>query len=335
MVSLAEIRDAAARIQGKVTATATVASPSLGAITGTDVHLKLEHRQVTGSFKLRGATNAIARLDEAGRRRGVVAASTGNHGRALAHAAKLEGIRAVICMSRLVPSNKVEEIERLGAEVRIVGKSQDDAQEEVERLVAEDGLVMLPPFDHRDVVAGQGTLGLEIMQAVPDVETVLVPLSGGGLAAGVAAAVKGMRSTVRVVGITMERGAAMKASLDAGRPVLVEELPSLADSLGGGIGLDNRVTFSMCRELLDEVVLVTESEIEAGIRHLYESEREVVEGAGAVGVAAILARKVESEGPMVAVISGRNIDMKVHRRIVGENAIGSDEAGISRKAPAA
>lgn len=315
-VSLADIRAAATRIAGKVQPTPTLPSASLSAIAGVPVHLKLEHRQTTGSFKLRGATNAIAQLSDADRRHGVVAASTGNHGRALAHAAKLEGVRAVICMSRLVPRNKVEEIERLGADVRIVGDSQDDAQTEVERLVAEDGLVMLPPFDHPHVIAGQGTLGLEMMQAVPDAATVLVQLSGGGLASGIAAAVKGVNSKVRVIGVSMARGAAMKASIDAGKPVPVEELPTLADSLGGGVGLDNQITFAMCRGLLDDVVLLTEAEIAAGVRHLYAQEREVVEGAGAVGVAAILAGKVRSSGPVIALVSGRNIDMALHRQII-------------------
>ncbi|MFI5411037.1 hydroxyectoine utilization dehydratase EutB [Kaistia sp. UC242_56] len=315
-VSLADIRAAAQRIAGRIEPTPTVLSASLGAVAGVPVHLKLEHRQSTGSFKLRGATNAILQLSDAEKARGVVAASTGNHGRALAYAASLEGMRAVICMSRLVPGNKVAEIERLGADVRIVGNSQDDAQVEVERLANEDGLVMLPPFDHPHVVAGQGTLGIEMMQAVPDAATILVPLSGGGLAAGIAAAVKAMNPATRVIGISMARGAAMKASLDAGRPVLVEELPTLADSLGGGVGLDNRVTFAMCRDLLDDVLLLGEAEIAASIRHLYEQEREVVEGAGAVGVAAILAGKVPSDGPVVALVSGRNIDMTLHRQIV-------------------
>ncbi|MDR7032735.1 hydroxyectoine utilization dehydratase EutB [Mesorhizobium sp. BE184] len=315
-VTLDDIRAAASRIAGKIQPTPTLPSASLSAVAGVPVHLKLEHRQTTGSFKLRGATNAIAQLSDDDRRHGVVAASTGNHGRALAHAAKLEGVRAVICMSALVPRNKVEEIERLGADVRIVGDSQDDAQREVERLVTEQGLVMLPPFDHPHIVAGQGTLGLEMMQAVPDAVTVLVQLSGGGLASGIAAAVKGINPAMRVIGISMARGAAMKASLDAGRPVLVDELPTLADSLGGGIGLDNRLTFAMCRDLLDDVVLLTEAEIATGIRHLYEQEREVAEGAGAVGVAAILAGKVRSGDPIVALVSGRNIDMALHRQVI-------------------
>ncbi|RWF61063.1 pyridoxal-phosphate dependent enzyme, partial [Mesorhizobium sp.] len=140
--------------------------------------------------------------------------------------------------------------------------------------------------------------------------------SGGGLAAGVAAAVKGVRPNTKVIGISMARGAAMKASLDAGRPVEVEELPTLADSLGGGIGLDNRLTFGMCRDLLDDVILLSEGEIAAGIRHAYEEEREIVEGAGAVGIAALLAGKVKTAGPAVLILSGRNIDMALHRRIV-------------------
>ncbi|MER9894482.1 hydroxyectoine utilization dehydratase EutB [Mesorhizobium sp. M0119] len=325
-ISLSDIRAARERIAGKVERTPTVTSRSLSKHLGEPVYLKLEHRQTTGAFKLRGASNAIASLTEEERTRGVVAASTGNHGRALAYAAQLQGIHATICMSRLVPQNKLDEIRRLGAEIRIVGNSQDDAQQEVERLVAEDGLIMLPPFDHPAIVAGQGTLGLEIIEQVPDAALVLVPLSGGGLAAGVAAAVKGVSPATKVVGVSMARGAAMKASLDAGHPVLVEELQTLADSLGGGIGLDNRLTFSMCRDLLDDVILLSEDEIATGIRHAYEQEREIVEGAGAVGIAAVLAGKVKANGPAVLVLSGRNIDMTLHRKIICGEAIAESAA---------
>ncbi|EXL06757.1 hydroxyectoine utilization dehydratase EutB [Aquamicrobium defluvii] len=315
-VSLHDIEAARRRIADRIVPTPTVSSPSLSERFGVPVHLKLEQRQTTGSFKLRGASNAVASLSRQEKARGVVAASTGNHGRALAHAARLEGIRAVICMSRLVPANKVEEIRRLGAEIRIVGNSQDDAQIEVDRLVAQEGLAVVPPFDDPAIIAGQGTLGLEIVEGVPDVATVLVPLSGGGLAAGVAAAVKGLKPSAKIIGISMERGAAMKASLDAGRPVQVEEMPTLADSLGGGVGLDNRLTFAMCRDLLDDVVLLSEAEIAAGIVHAYEQEREIVEGAGAVGIAALLAGEVEPFGPTVLILSGRNIDMGLHRNIL-------------------
>jgi threonine dehydratase len=326
-ITLSDIEAARRRIAGKVEPTATVASVSLSEIAGVPVFLKLEHCQTTGSFKLRGASNAVAQLDADARQRGVVAASTGNHGRALAYAAKLEGVRAVICMSRLVPDNKIAEIRRLGADIRIVGNSQDDAQDEADRLVEADGLTMVPPFDNADVIAGQGTVGLEKIEAVPAAQTVLVQLSGGGLAAGVAAAVKGVSPSTRVIGVSMERGAAMKASLDAGRPVPVEELPTLADSLGGGIGLSNRFTFEMCRNLLDDVVLLTETEIAAGIRHAYAMEREIVEGAGAVGIAAILAGKVRPEGETVVLLSGRNIDMDLHRRIVGRDWV--EEGGVA------
>ncbi len=316
-VTLADIELAARRIDGRVLRTPFVPSASLTERCGVPVGLKLEHHQTTGSFKLRGATNAVLSLSADQRARGVVAASTGNHGRALAYAAKAEGSVATICMSRLVPENKVAEIRRLGADVRIVGRSQDEAQVEVDRLVTEADLVMVPPFDNAAVVAGQGTLGLEIVEAMPDVATVLVPLSGGGLAAGVAAAVKGRVPKARVIGLTMERGAAMKASLDAGRPVAVEEVASLADSLGGGIGLDNAVTFQMCRALLDKVILLSEAEIAAGMRHAYGEEREVIEGAAAVGIAALLSGRLgRLDGPVAVILSGRNVDMGLHKRVL-------------------
>ncbi|RDJ04300.1 hydroxyectoine utilization dehydratase EutB [Rhizobium grahamii] len=317
MIDLKDIEDAGKRIRNHILATPLTLSSSLSNICAVPVHLKLEHHQTTGSFKLRGAFNAILQLSQEERDRGVVTASTGNHGRALSFAANTCGVTATICMSNLVPENKVSEIRRLGAEVRIVGRSQDDAQEEAERLASGEGLCLVPPFDHPAIIAGQGTLGLEIIKSLPDVATVLIQLSGGGLASGVAAAVKSLRPDARVIGLTMDRGAAMKASLDAGRPVEVEEFESLADSLGGGIGLANKWTFAMCWDLLDDVILLSETEIAAGIQHAYAQEREVVEGAGAIGIAALLANKVgDLQGPVVTVLSGRNIDMDLHRRVV-------------------
>lgn len=297
-------------------------SPSLGERAGVPVHLKLEHHQITGSFKLRGATNAVLALNDDEKARGVTGVSTGNHGRGLAYAAGQAGVRCVICMSSLVPRNKVEAIQALGAVVRIVGRSQDEAQVEADRLAAEEGMVLLPPFDHPDVIAGQGTLGLEIVEDLPDVGTVLVPVSGGGLISGVALAVKAARPTARVVGVSMARGAAMYESLRAGKPVPVEELPSLADSLGGGLGDPNRYTFAMVRELVDDIVLLSEAEIAAGVRHAYFEEREVIEGAGAVGIGAVLAGKARLEGPTAVVLSGRNIDMTLHHRLIsGEDGL--------------
>jgi threonine dehydratase len=325
-VTLGDIEQAQWRIADQVVRTPLELSADLTERAGAPIHLKLEHRQKTGAFKLRGASNAVAMLTPEARRCGVAAVTTGNHGRALAHAARQAGMRAVICMSKLVPENKVAEIRRLGGEVHITGRSQDEAEIEVQRLIEEEGLVAIPPFDHPAVIAGQGTIGLEIVADLPDVATVLVPVSGGGLAAGIAAAVKALRPRCRVIGVSMQRGAAMKASLEAGHPVQVEELPTLADSLGGGIGLANQWTFPMLRRLLDDLVLVSESEIAAAVRHAYAIEREVIEGAAAVGIAAVSAGYVKLDGPTVLVLSGRNIDMDLHRRVVAGERIALGEA---------
>ncbi|WFN88598.1 hydroxyectoine utilization dehydratase EutB [Agrobacterium pusense] len=315
-VSLAAIEQAAARLAGQVERTPLVRSDNLSESCGHPVHLKLETRQPIGAFKLRGAMNAIFSLDDEARKRGLVTASTGNHGRAVAYAAEKLGIPATICMSSLVPANKVEAIRALGAEIRIVGRSQDDAQEEVERLTKSGGLTAIPPFDHAEVVAGQGTIGLEVVEDMPDLKTILVPLSGGGLAGGIAVAVKALSPSARVIGISMERGAAMHASVKAGRPVSVQEEETLADSLGGGIGLANRVTFALCQALLDDIALVSEDEIAAGIRHAAHEEGLTVEGAGAVGFAAVLSGKVNISGPTAIIVSGENIDPALHKTII-------------------
>ena len=319
-IGIDDILKAKERIASKIRMTPVVASLALEELCNMPVFIKHEHHQITGSFKLRGATNAIMNLSAAQQKHGVVGVSTGNHGRGLAYAARQAGIRCIICMSRLVPQNKIDGIKAQGAEVRIVGSSQDYAQIEVDRLVAEENLTMLPPFDHFDIIAGQGTLGLELLDQLPDARTVLIPVSGGGLISGVATALKSTLPHVQIIGISMERGAAMHASIQAGQPIEVEELPTLADSLGGGIGLDNRYTYTMIRELVDDIVLVTECEIAEAIRHAYWSERQILEGSGSVGIAALLAGKVALQPPVAIIASGGNIDMKLHHRIIsGEN----------------
>ncbi|MCP1621544.1 hydroxyectoine utilization dehydratase EutB [Pseudomonas nitroreducens] len=321
-IPLIELYRARQRIQGLVRQTPLEYSASLSRLLGAPVYLKLESQQITGSFKLRGASNAIAQLDDEQKARGVVAASTGNHGRALAHAARMLGVHATVCLSQLVPANKVQAIRELGAEVRIVGHSQDDAQAEAERIAREQGAALLPPFDHPQIIAGQGTLGLEILEQLPDVRQVLVPLSGGGLFGGVALALKHADPSIRVHGISMRRGAAMAASLAAGHPMEVEELPTLADSLGGGIGLDNRCTFALARDYCDQLHLLDEPSIAAGIRHAYREERQVVEGAAAVGIAALLDGLIAPVGPVVVIVSGRNIAIEQHQQILEETAHG-------------
>ena len=321
VLSLADVYRARRRIEGRVTRTPLIASASLSRIAGTEVYLKLETVQPTGSFKLRGATNALADLAERGIMK-VVTASTGNHGRAIAYAARALGMEAAVCMSALVPKNKVDAVTALGARVVIAGRSQDEAQVEALRLATEEDFAFVPPFDNLDVIAGQATIGLEIMEALPDTASIVVPLSGGGLFSGVAFAAKRICPDVAMIGVTMERGAAMHASLAAGRPVLVDEVETLADSLGGGIGLDNEHTFALTQELADSVVLLDDASIARGIVHAYREERLVIEGAAAVGIAALLDGGVVPadlmRGPVVLVISGANIDIGVHRRLILE-----------------
>ncbi|MGO0694283.1 hydroxyectoine utilization dehydratase EutB [Pseudomonas guariconensis] len=316
VLSLHDIYLAHQRIQGLVRRTPLEHSPALTRQVGVPVYLKLESQQLTGSFKLRGASNAIACLSDEQRALGVVTASTGNHGRALAYAASQRGVPATVYLSDLVPANKVQAIRDLGAEVCIVGHSQDDAQHAALRHAQEQGATLVPPFDHPDVIAGQGTLGLEILEQLPEVTQVLVPLSGGGLFAGVALAVKSINPAITTHGISMHRGAAMHASLQAGHPVEVQELATLADSLGGGIGLDNRHTFALTQRLLDQVHLLDEAAIANGLRHAYQQERLVLEGAAAVGIAALLEGRVSARGPIVVVVSGRNVDTAQHLRVI-------------------
>jgi threonine dehydratase len=220
-------------------------------------------------------------------------------------------------MSSLVPDNKVAAVRATGAEVRIAGRDQDEAEQVARQLAEARGLVFVSPFDDPHVIAGQGTIGLELLEDLPALDSVLVPLSGGGLIGGIALALKSADRSIRVIGVSMERGPAMVRSLAAGRPVAVEEEPSLADSLGGGIGLDNRYTFALVRDLVDETVLVSEAEIAAAMAHCYWQEQQIVEGAAAVGIAALLAGKLRAPGANLAVVlSGRNVDMRRFSEIV-------------------
>jgi len=315
-IAFTEVLAARRRIAGRVLKTPMRRSPELERIAGAPVWLKCEHHQTTGSFKLRGATNAVLSLRAEEHARGVVTFSTGNHGRALSHAAIAAGTRAVVCMSALVPQNKVEAIRALGADIRIVGKSQDEAERAAGDLEKAEGLRRVSPMDDAAVIAGQGTLGMEVMEDAPELETVLVPLSGGGLISGVALAVKTLSPKTRIIGVGSKSCPAMAASLEAGRPVEVLEEPSLADSLGGGIGLENRYTFEMTKRYVDECVLVGEEDIAAGVRFAYEAEGEVIEGAAAVGIAALLNGSVKPGGPAAIILTGKNIAPDLHRRII-------------------
>lgn len=316
-VGIEDIRAAQTALRGKVVRTPLVPASSLSTPGGRTVLLKLESLQPTGAFKLRGATNKLHALSDDERTRGVVTMSTGNHGRGVAFAARAWGVRAVVCMSRLVPENKVAAIRDLGAEVRIVGDSQDEAEKEVVRLVEHHGMTFVHPFDDPAVLAGQGTIGLELLEDLPAVDSVIVPLSGGGLIGGIALALKDLIPSVRIIGVSMARGAAMIESLKAGCPVNVREEASLADSLGGGIGLGNRYTFPIVRDLVDEVLTVEEHQIAEAMAHLYWREQLISEGGAAIGVAVLLHDLAQNLGHTVAVIiSGNTVDMAAFTNIV-------------------
>lgn len=320
VVGPADLVAARQRIIGMATRTPLKASLTLSQRLGTPVLIKIETMQATGAFKLRGAANRLLALGEAERRRGVITVSTGNHGRALAYVAQKLGIRCVVCLSSLVPESKIESIRAFGAELDIGGVDQDQALARAEARAEVEGLIMVSPFDDPAIIAGQGTLALEILDDLPEVGTILVPLSGGGLAAGVAIAAKARRPTTRIVAIGSERCPAMLRSLLAGRPVEVPEHPSLADSLGGGIGLDNRHSFALVRDHVDEVQIVDDREIAAALRFAFHDARLVLEGAAAAPLAALLrAAPGDFPGPIVTVATGDNIEPRTLLRILNDD----------------
>lgn len=309
-VALKDIREAHQKIRPLVIRTPLIESQQLSESLGVQLVLKLESLQVTGSFKARGAANKLANLSPRERERGVITVSSGNHGRAVAYVARKLGIYTAICLSEAVPPSKVEEIRALDAEVLICGRTYDEAAEEAQRVQTDRGLTMVHPFDDPFIIAGQGTVGLELMEDFPQLDTVIVPLSGGGLISGIGLALKSTNPSIKVVGVTMERGPAMFDSLRAGKIVGVEEEPTLADALAGGIGFDNAYTFHMVQRYVDDTLLVSEDEIAGAMAFALEKHRLIVEGGGAVGIAAVLYRKVKELGERVAVVvSGANVEL--------------------------
>jgi threonine dehydratase len=299
-------------IKAFVWRTPLIQSPWLSEYAGSNVHLKLESLQNTGSFKLRGATNKLSTLTPQEKSRGVITVSSGNHGRAVSYISKKLGIKPLICVSKAVPRNKVDAIRDLDAEIVITGNTYDEATEDALVLEKERGLTMVHPFDDFDIIAGQGTIGLELIEDLPEIDTVLVPLSGGGLLSGIAMTLKSIKPSVYVVGVTMDQGAAVHESLKAGRIIAVEEKPTLADALAGGLGDNNIYTFRMIQKYVDETVLVTEDEIAEAMLFLLDKHNLVVEGAGAVGIAALKHNKIGKKGGNIAVvITGSNLDLSI------------------------
>jgi threonine dehydratase len=305
---------AARRIGPYIVHTPIISSQRMSEETGHQVWLKCEQLQPTGAFKIRGAANALLARNSEERRKGTITYSTGNHGLAVAYMAQQLGIPAIICISSRVPANKVEVLKATGARVVIEGNSQDDAKEVAEDIARKDRLIMIEPFDDLDVIAGQGTVGLEILEQLPEATTVLAPLSGGGLLSGLSVFIKANRPDIRVIGVSMNQGAIMYESIRAGQPVQMPEVPTLADSLQGGIGINNRFTFSMVREYVDDIILVKEEEIGRAMA-LLGREGLIVEGAGAVAVAA-LSHHLRLRGSIVAILTGRNISLSTFCGII-------------------
>ena len=314
-VTLADVEAARARLRGVIHETPCAYSQSLSDLTGARVFVKLENLQMTGSFKERGAANVLLQLSPAERRRGVITASAGNHGLAVAfHAARL-GVGAVIVMPEWAPLTKRTAARRQGAEVVLHGENYDEAYARAREIEAERGLVFVHPFDDPRVIAGQGTIGLELAAQVPDLEAVLVPVGGGGLAAGTAVAVKGRKPGVEVIGVQADEVAAMKAAWAGGERVTVPPAPTIADGIA--VRRVGEHTFTLCRRWVDQIVSVSEEEIANAILLLLEIEKTVVEGAGAVPLAALVNKKVAEAGKTVAlVLSGGNIDVNLISRII-------------------
>jgi len=323
--SLAEFEEAARGLAGVISHTPTLPSRALSDILGETVVLKMENLQRTGSFKIRGAAYRLSQLTAQERSRGVVAASAGNHAQGVALAAQALGIAATIFMPLGVPVPKLLATRGYGAEVVLEGETVATSLRLAAEFAERTGAVMIHPFDHRDIVIGQGTLGLELIEDAPDVDTILVGIGGGGLIAGVAAAAKAAAAkvgrTVRIIGVQAENAAAMPLSLAEGHPVEIVTQPTIADGIL--VARPGDVPFEIIKDLVDEVVTVTDDDIARAILILLEQAKVVAEPAGAVGVAAILAGKVSGTGKTLAVLSGGNIDPLLLQRVVSHGLAAS------------
>jgi threonine dehydratase len=315
VIDLVTIEAARERLHGAVAETPCAYSQTLSDMTGTTCFVKLENLQMTGSFKERGAANVLLQLDAASRERGVAAASAGNHGLAVAFHARRLGIPACIVMPEWAPLVKVASARHHGAEVLLHGANFDEAYARARTLADQRGLFFVHPFDDHQVIAGQGTLGLELLAQRPDLEAIVLPVGGGGLIAGVATAVKAKRRGIRVIGVQTTALPAMQAALHAGRPVVVPSASTLADGIA--VRQAGERTLELVERHVDDIVTVSEEELANAILLLLEIEKTVVEGAGAAPLAALVNRPLGLGGRRVAlVLSGGNIDVTMLARII-------------------
>ncbi len=315
MITLQKIQEAQKRIAPFVNYTPLIFSEYLS--NNSKVKLKLESLQITGSFKLRGAANKLLSLSENQKQKGVIAVSTGNHGKGVAYAANILGIKSTIFMSSMVPQFRKEAIEALGAQVKIVGNNSDEADQYARELSTKENIALIHPFDDEEIIAGQGTVGLEMLETFPEVDTVVVPTSGGGLSGGIALAIKSQKPEVKIIAVSMKRGPSMYESLKLGKPVDVEELETLADCLGGSIGVDNKYTFEIAQETIDDFVLVDEDKIAEGIKLNFVEHKLVTEGAAATAVMVVKDNMTQHLGKnIICLICGGNIDSELFTKII-------------------
>ena len=314
VVPLEALRAAARGLEGIAVRTPLVEIATLTSRLGLPVSLKCEQRQPVGAFKIRGAYTAISRISPEIRARGVITYSSGNHGQAVAYAARLLGVRAVVVMPERAPAVKVDGVRRLGGEVVIAGNTSSERYQKAQALAQDEGLTMVPPFESLDVIAGQGTCGLEILEQLPEVETILVPVGGGGLIAGIAAAVAAIKPSVRVVGVEPLGAPKLARALEAGRPVKLEHTESMADGLLP-LSIGN-LPFAVLSPVVREAVQVSEAEIAEAVRFLFREGGLSAEPSGVVTIAALLSGRVRPTGPTVAVVSGGNVDPALLQRLV-------------------
>ena len=314
LISLAEIREAAVSLKTVAHRTPLDRSSTFSQMTGQSVYLKLENLQKTGSFKLRGAYNKIRQLGKKEAKQGVIAASAGNHAQGVAFAASHAGIRSVIVMPETAPLSKVAATRGYGAEVVLSGTSYDEAYARAREIGNQQGLTFVHAFNDLQVMAGQGTLGLELLEELPEISTVVVPIGGGGLISGVATAIKELMPRVKVIGVQASGADAMARSKRAGKLTPTESATTIADGIA--VKSPGDLTFEVIDRYVDEIVTVDDEAIAEAILMLLERAKLVVEGAGAIGLAALLGEKIKSAGPVACVISGGNIDVNFIARII-------------------
>ena len=307
LVGLTEVEAAARRLAGVAVGTPLLPADIVSEITGANVRLKCENLQRAGSFKIRGAYNFVSQLSDEQVASGIITYSSGNHAQAVALSGKLRGVRAVVVMPTTAPKVKRDGAERLGAEVIYEGTTSLERRAKAEEIAEEQGLVIVPPFDHRHIIAGQGTVGLEIAREWPDVDLVLAPIGGGGLASGVAASIKRLLPAARVIGVEPVGAASMRKALDEERPVVIKEIDTIADGLAPVMA--GELTYEHALNLMDDVVTVSDDAIREATSLLVSKQKLIVEFSGAAATAALLSKAVEAEDARVAVvISGGNLD---------------------------